>query len=1057
MEDNSSKNKNNSNQSNTNESNTSQNASNSTTTASSLINFPNQPSVATTSSLNSSVQLESDDNEMSRLQALLEAKGLPPHFFGSLGPKVQHLLHRSIGSSSNNKANQLLQGIQAIGDEGQQLQSVMEMCQLLVMGNEETLIGFPTKQAVPALITLLKMEHNFDIMNHACRALTYMMESLPRSSSVVVDAVPVFLEKLQFIQCMDVAEQSLSALETLSKRHSKSILHNKGVNACLMYLDFFSINAQRAALSITANCCHSLSLDEYKYVQSSLSTLSAHLNNSDKKCVESICLAFSRLIESYHNQAHILNEIASNNLFVNLQQILVVTPPLISTNFFVMIIRMMSTACVCSPSLAVELLKLNIHETLCYLLVGPKASKLIVNSNLEENKNNSSNDINSKEEEIELVSRSPQELHEITSLIAELMPKLPTDGIFAVESLFNKQSNSPLDEVVWQWKDDNGTWKSYNTIDSKLLETSHLNQEEEVSLNTMGRVYIVDFNAMQQINEETEQFPVRVHDIMPNSSLGSIKGSSALKFFHTHQLKCNLQRYKDCKNLKQWRGGAVKIDPLAMVSAIERYLVVRGYGKIRESDEISDDDNSDEDFDDNMAAMMISQNQSYRALQRLLDSTPGGINNTDSSERVTPRIEKRKRIITRDDILKQSENLLNDVGSSKSLLEIRYENEVGTGLGPTLEFYALVSKELQKASLEIWRGEKVSSANYNSQFSQKSTSNENSSNETIREDNSENLLQYVFNPSGLFPIPIGKSTKSTAVSKLKSRFKLLGKFMAKALYDSRMIDIPLSIPFYKWILGQQSSLSLPDLTYIDATVAKTISALDTIAKNKKRIENEKLSSDLLTFDGFSIEDLNLDFTLPGYPNIELKKGGKDITVTLDNVEEYVNLLTYWTLNEGVAKQMEAFKEGFESVFPLRNLRIFYSNELEQLFCGSNHTKWDKKLLIDCCHPDHGYNFESKAIKNLFEILSSFTPDEQRKFLQFVTGSPRLPIGGLKSLNPPLTIVRKTFEPGENLDDYLPSVMTCVNYLKLPDYTTIEIMREKLNTAVNEGQNSFHLS
>ena len=61
-------------------------------------------------------------------------------------------------------------------------------------------------------------------MNHACRALTYMMEALPRSSAAVVDAVPVFLEKLQVIQCMDVAEQSLTALEMLSRRHSKAIL-----------------------------------------------------------------------------------------------------------------------------------------------------------------------------------------------------------------------------------------------------------------------------------------------------------------------------------------------------------------------------------------------------------------------------------------------------------------------------------------------------------------------------------------------------------------------------------------------------------------------------------------------------------------------------------------------------------------------------------------------------------------------------------------------------------------------------------------------------------------
>lgn len=40
-------------------------------------------------------------------------------------------------------------------------------------------------------------------------------------------------------------------------------------------------------------------------------------------------------------------------------------------------------------------------------------------------------------------------------------------------------------------------------------------------------------------------------------------------------------------------------------------------------------------------------------------------------------------------------------------------------------------------------------------------------------------------------------------------------------------------------------------------------------------------------DGCSIEDLDINFTLPGYSNIELKKGGQDITVTLDNLEEYL--------------------------------------------------------------------------------------------------------------------------------------------------------------------------
>lgn len=143
----------------------------------------------------------------------------------------------------------------------------------------------------------------------------------------------------------------------------------------------------------------------------------------------------------------------------------------------------------------------------------------------------------------------------------------------------------------------------------------------EISSIILGEIDAQPFSTLiAKLNacvSHLEQFPVRVHDIMPNSSAsGNIRGTSALKFFHTHQLKCNLQRHKDCKSLKQWRGGAVKIDPLAMVSAIERYLVVRGYGRIRESGEgdVSEDDNSDEDFDDNMAAM-ISQGQGRHKLQ----------------------------------------------------------------------------------------------------------------------------------------------------------------------------------------------------------------------------------------------------------------------------------------------------------------------------------------------------------------------------------------------------------------------------------------------------------
>lgn len=64
--------------------------------------------------------------------------------------------------------------------------------------------------------------------------------------------------------------------------------------------------------------------------------------------------------------------------------------------------------------------------------------------------------------------------------------------------------------------------------------------------------------------------------------------------------QCQLQRHPDCSNLKQWKGGVVKIDPLALVQAIERYLFARGYARIRDNKDLvdSDDDNSDDDVDD---------------------------------------------------------------------------------------------------------------------------------------------------------------------------------------------------------------------------------------------------------------------------------------------------------------------------------------------------------------------------------------------------------------------------------------------------------------------------
>ena len=89
---------------------------------------------------------------------------------------------------------------------------------------------------------------------------------------------------------------------------------------------------------------------------------------------------------------------------------------------------------------------------------------------------------------------------------------------------------------------------------------------------------------------------------------------------------------------------------------------------------------------------------------------------------------------------------------------------------------------------------------------------------------------------------------------------------------------------------------------------------------------------------------------------------------------------------------------------------------------------------------------------LFDTLLEFNEIERSLFFKFVTGSPRLPIGGLSNLNPKLTIALRSDE-----NDSLPTVMCCTNYFKLPKYSNKTILKEKLLIAIKEGQNSFDLT
>lgn len=401
------------------------------------------------------------------------------------------------------------------------------------------------------------------------------------------------------------------------------------------------------------------------------------------------------------------------------------------------------------------------------------------------------------------------------------------------------------------------------------------------------------------------------------------------------------------------------------------------------------------------------------------------------------RLQRQKVRISRSKILESAIKVMELYGASQSILEVEYFEEVGTGLGPTLEFYSTVSKEFSKKKLKLWR-------------------------ETDCNDSDE----FAFGARGLFPAPMSKEQATTENGKrILHLFKMLGKFVARSMIDSRIIDVSFNPTFFR--IGDASKAVSPSLgavKTVDPQLATSLKLIKKFVTGKKAIdENPNLTpaqkvsqAEELKIDGVSIDDLGLDFTLPGYSAIELLPNGSQISVSIDKVEEYLNKVIDMTLGTGVQRQINAFRTGFTQVFPYSALSAFTPDELVMLF-GRVEEDWSLETLMDSIKADHGFNMDSKSIKNLLQTMSELDHTARREFLQFTTGSPKLPIGGFKSLTPMFTVVRKPSEPPYTSDDYLPSVMTCVNYLKLPDYTNLEVMRERMTTAIREGQGAFHLS
>eukprot|EP00349_Pseudokeronopsis_sp_Brazil_P008143 CAMPEP_0202968368 /NCGR_PEP_ID=MMETSP1396-20130829/13637_1 /ASSEMBLY_ACC=CAM_ASM_000872 /TAXON_ID= /ORGANISM="Pseudokeronopsis sp., Strain Brazil" /LENGTH=165 /DNA_ID=CAMNT_0049694601 /DNA_START=4074 /DNA_END=4571 /DNA_ORIENTATION=+ len=139
----------------------------------------------------------------------------------------------------------------------------------------------------------------------------------------------------------------------------------------------------------------------------------------------------------------------------------------------------------------------------------------------------------------------------------------------------------------------------------------------------------------------------------------------------------------------------------------------------------------------------------------------------------TFKIQRQRMVVDRSKLLEGSFNFLKNI-NKRAFLDVEFKDEVGTGLGPTLEFYNLIAEELKNPSLGMWRPKMPDNC--------------------------------------LFPSPLNPN-QTEDCQKIYELFRLAGTFVAKSIVDDRLIDLPLSPLFWDLLLGKK--MNLFDLERLD--------------------------------------------------------------------------------------------------------------------------------------------------------------------------------------------------------------------------------------------------
>lgn len=180
-----------------------------------------------------------------------------------------------------------------------------------------------------------------------------------------------------------------------------------------------------------------------------------------------------------------------------------------------------------------------------------------------------------------------------------------------------------------------------------------------------------------------------------------------------------------------------------------------------------------------------------------------------------------------------------------------------------------------------------------------------------------------------------------------------------------------------------------------------------------------------------------------------------MAVTNENRLVYISYVARHRLQIQPHLQTSAFLRGLGLIISPSWLSMFNQIELQTLV-GGDSSEVDVSDLRRNTHYGGLYAMgddqeEHPCIKFFWQAMQSFSDLDRRKVLKFVTSTPRAPLLGFSQLNP-----RFSIRDSGNDQTRLPSTSTCVNLLKLPVYTNMKTLSDRLLYSINAGA-GFNLS